>query len=141
MKNLKCALLSVSVLFASVAVAAPVGEWNYKLVPNGVAANNYANLNPAFRRAKVQLFQDGNAHTMRMQGTGVDECFTRESPTLVEKTADTTTMTPQFAMRSCPRVRFVVKNDGSGGMVMVNVGKRNAEQWADDENDYGLTRQ
>ena len=142
-RNLKrLAALSLLILGSSAAAAASttVGEWNYNLVPNGIASNNYANLNPAYRKAKAQLFQDGGAYTFRIQGTGVDECFTRELTSNVEKTLDVTIITPTPQMRTCPRVRFIIKNDGSGGQVMVNVGRRNVEQWAEEESDYGLTQ-
>ena len=140
MKNIKCAVVSVFVLFASVATAAPVGEWNFNLVPNGVASNVYANTNAGYRKARAQLFQDGSEYTFRLQGTGVDDCFLRELKSTVVRTEAVTTITPEPAMGACPRVRIVVKNDGTGGQLLVKIGKRNSDEWAEDENDYGLTK-
>lgn len=133
-------LVFVAAVAASAsAMATTVGEWNYNLVPNGIGSNNLANLNPAYRKAKAQLFQEGASYTFRMQGTGVDDCFARELASTIEKAADTLTITPVPSMGACPRVRLVLKNDGSGGQVLVNIGKR-SDVWAEDENDYGLTR-
>lgn len=138
--SVRVLIICASILGAGETSASAAAEWDFLLPPNSFAANIKANLNPGYRRAKAQLFQEGAAYSFRVQGAGVDECLDREMPASVEKSAETTTITPEPPMKACPRIRLVIKNDGTGGLLQVKAGKRNAETWVDDENDYGLTK-
>jgi len=121
-------------------MAATVGEWTYKVAPGALAAGRYANqiFNGGYSRA--QLFQDGDMFTFRLQGPAVDDCFTKELPAVVERSEQQTTITPEPYMAACPKIRLVINNDGSGGVVQLRVGRKGAESWqTDEEHQYGLT--
>ena len=138
--NKKNMPVGVALTFATAALAATSGEWTFDTGTNTVFSNRYSSTNPGYRKAKAQLYKDGDAgYSFIIRGTGVDDCFSREVAATVERTAALTTITPTLAMRNCPKVRYVIRNDGSGGFVQLLTGKRSSEAWTtDEENSYGL---
>lgn len=55
-----------------------------------------------YRKALVELFLESGKYSFRIGGDGVDQCFTREMPAVVEKTDATTTIEPAFPQSRNP---------------------------------------
>lgn len=140
-RQMAAATVFVSASIAGTAHAAPIAVWKYLQAPGSLGSDAREASKPGGSpHAKAQLFQDsGGAYTFRIQGGSTDECFVREIPASVEKTQSTTTITPEPRFAACPRIRLVINNDGTGGTVEVNMGKRGADAWqADNEHEYDL---
>lgn len=122
--------------------ASTVKEWNLKVQPGSlVRSSDMIGLRNGLTEGSVKLFQDGaGAYSVRMVGTTVNSCLNVEVDARVEKTEETTSIFPAKRFASCPELRFVIKNDGSGGTVQSNVGRRGAVAWqTDEDHDYDLT--
>ena len=65
---------------------------------------------------------------------GQDACLRSEVPAIVTRTDATTTIELEL-ITGCDPTRYVIRNDGSGGIREV---KRN-ERWVNDTFDHGLT--
>lgn len=136
------AVFSVVTLFATAtAYASPVAEWRFFQAPGSLGSDARDAAKPGGApHAKAQLFQSSSGgYTFRIQGASTDECFVREVTAMVEKTPTTTTITPSPRFVACPRIRLVINNDGTGGTVQVNMGKRGADAWlVDEDHEYDL---
>lgn len=141
-KALVISLPVIALAAPALAGAEIVGEWNLKVEPGSfVRSSSMVGLRNGLTYGKLVLFQSSNgAYSVRMQGTTVDDCLNVEVPAEVTKSASTTTIIPGKRFPSCPLLRLEVNNDGSGGNVQMNVGKRGAVAWVlDEDHSYGLT--
>src|SRR5664279_1556472 len=77
--------------------------------------------------------KDGKAF-FRVIAGNQDACLRGEVPALVTKTDATTTIELEL-IPGCDPTRYVIRNDGSGGIREI---KRN-ERWVNDTFDHGLT--
>ncbi len=79
---------------------------------------------------------DGGRGTFRMYvGNDINKCVDGELIAAVVKTPETTIITTEPRVGGCPEMRFVVKNDGSGGYREMKKGG----EWAPDGMERGLT--
>ena len=72
---------------------------------------------------------------MATPGKG-DPCISRGSlPAEVQKTDEATVITVKPLLADCESIRYVIKNDGSGGVRQ----RQRDGQWVSDGFDHGLT--
>ncbi len=126
------ALLCVVALAASSAVAQ---TWDYKAYTKDPRNGQY---DPTrFVTATVSIEEKDGKWTFRMVTPGRgDPCISRGGlPAEVEKTEQTTVITVTPLLADCPVFRYVIQNDGSGG---IKLNKRD-DKWVPDKFDHGLT--
>jgi hypothetical protein len=78
--------------------------------------------------------KDGKAY-FSMNAGSVDACLRGSIPATITKTDATTVIEPQITLSGCDKFRYVIRNDGSGGIREHLRG----ETWKDDKFDHGLT--
>jgi len=128
--------LAIPLLLLATPTHAQTQSWDYKAYPRDKQSGQY--LKDKFNIATVTVEEKDGKATFRMitPGRG-DLCFSRSDlPAEVERNAETTTITVKPELAGCEHFRYVIKNDGSGGVRMV---MRN-ERWVSDGLDHGLTR-
>jgi hypothetical protein len=87
-----------------------------------------------FNVGSVSLQEKDGKAFFRMVAGGVDACLRDEVPAIVTKT-DVATTIELVQIPGCEPTRYVIRNDGSGGIREL---KRN-ERWINDTFDHGLT--
>ena len=98
--------------------------WDYKVATKGGGTPG-----------SVTLEQQDGKPIVRMLGR-LNNCWSRQAlKAHVSKTEDLTTITVEPALLGCDEIRFVIKNDGTGGKRQVKQGG----EWVDDGFDRGLT--
>ncbi len=106
-------VLAASMTFA--ATEARAQSWEYQTyygqqtrsargTPGGPAALGY-----------ITVEDRGGKAIFRMVGGNLDICYNRELDATVVKTEATTTITIVPGLQGCEEVRFVIRNDGTGG--------------------------
>ena len=78
--------------------------------------------------------RDGKAHFRIIAGT-LDACHRGDHPATVERGAETTTITMTETISGCQLMRYVIRNDGSGGRKQM----QRDGSWVNDRFDHGLT--
>ena len=128
------ALLAAASSFA-VTVAHSQETWNYKSYIKDRASGQY--FKDKFVTSTVSVTEKDGKAVFRMITSGKgDPCISAgDLPAEVERSAETTTVTVTPPLAGCEPFRYVVKNDGSGG---VRFARRN-EQWVPDGFDHDLT--
>ncbi|MFO1218478.1 MAG: hypothetical protein U1E89_08925 [Burkholderiaceae bacterium] len=110
-------------------------NWNYKTYLPDKTSGRYSK--EKFLTSTISLTeQDGKAmFRMTLAGRG-DPCISRgDLPAEVERGADTLTITVTPPLAGCEPFRYVIRNDGSGGVRM----NRRGERWVPDGLDHDLT--
>src|SRR5688500_11783019 len=136
MKTLHALTLAIPLLLAAMPSHAQTQSWEYKSYPRDRQSGLY--LKDKFNLATITVEEKDGKATFRMitPGRG-DPCFNRgELPAVVERGAETTTITVTPELSGCDPFRYVIKNDGSGG---VRLKLRNDGGWVPDGLDHGLT--
>jgi hypothetical protein len=129
-------LATAAVLVLAAQAGAQTQSWDYKSYPRDRQSGQY--LKDRFNLATVTLDEKDGKATFRMitPGRG-DPCVSRgELPAEVERNAETTTITVRPELAGCDPFRYVIRNDGSGGVRM----HWRHERWTPDGLDHGLTR-
>lgn len=132
----RCCALTIPLLLAATSGRAQTQSWEYKAYQRDRASGLYNK--EKFNVATVSLEEKDGKATFRMVTPGRgDPCISRgELPAEVERNAETLTITVKPELSGCEAFRYVIKNDGSGG---VKMHMRN-NQWVNDGFDHGLTR-
>jgi hypothetical protein len=109
--------------------------WEYKSYLKDPASGQFSK--DRFVTSTVTVEEKDGKATFRMLTPGKgDPCISRgELPAQVERGAETTTVTVTPTLAGCDPFRYVIRNDGSGG---VRYHMRN-DRWAPDGMDHGLT--
>ncbi len=116
------ATIAASLPFAVTSAGAQT--WNYKVATDDGGSPGSVTLE----------YKDGKP-VMRMLGR-LNRCWSRqELKAQVTKTGDVTTITVEPALIGCEEIRFLIKNDGTGGSRQIKTGG----EWVDDGFDRGLT--
>jgi hypothetical protein len=110
-------------------------SWNYKSYQRDKTTGQYNK--ERFLTSTISLTeQDGKAVFRMITAGRGDPCISRSDlPADVERGADTTTITVTPTMAGCEPFRYVIRNDGSGGMRL----HRRGERWTPDGFDHDLT--
>jgi hypothetical protein len=124
-------LISAAILL-SAATAAFAQTWTYKSYKKGGMGGQYDK--ERFVMGTIALEEkDGKAFFSVNAGT-TDQCLRGSIPAVVTKSDATTTIEPQSGLAGCERIRYVIRNDGSGGERQVWRG----DAWKDDRFDHDL---
>ena len=125
--------LALACLLAVASVSAAAQSWEYKSYKKQGMGGQYSKDN--FVTGTVTLEEKDGKAMFRMTAGAVDACLRGEIPAVVTKTDTTTVIEPQIALAGCDKFRYVIRNDGSGGVREHWRG----EKWVDDHFDHGLT--
>lgn len=121
----------------AVTVAHAEEAWNYKSYIKDPYSNTYDKTK--FRTSTILLKgeKDGKAMFRMMTAAGrPDPCISASDlPAEVERNAETLTITVLPPLAGCEPFRYVIKNDGSGGIRLF----RKGDQWVPDGFDHDLT--
>lgn len=126
------ALFCVAAIAASSATAQ---TWDYKAYLKDPTSGQYSPTR--FRTTTISIEEKDGQWSFRMTNPGKgDPCISRGAlPAEVQKTEQTTTITVTPLLADCEPFRYVIQNDGSGG---VKLHKR-GDNWVADKFDHGLT--
>ena len=125
--------LGIGIACLAAAFGAIGQSWDYKYYKQGPGGQYERD---RFFNGSVELNEKDGKATMRLIANmgARNSCLRGEVPALVTKTDATTTIEPQM-MQGCDEFRYVIRNDGSGGVREV---KRN-DKWIPDGFEHGLT--
>jgi hypothetical protein len=132
---LTCTLAALALALAAAPAAAQT--WNYKSYIKDRTTGQYDKTK--FRTSTISLKdeKDGKGVFRMITAAGKpDPCISAyDLPADVERTADTLTITVRPTLHGCEPFRYVIKNDGSGGIRLF----RRGEAWVPDGFDHDLT--
>ena len=112
--------------------AAQAQTWEYKLYKKSRTGQFHKD---DFTTGTIALEEKDGKAFFSMNSGRVDACLRGQIPAVVTKTEATTTIELQQPIAGCEAIRYVIRNDGSGGDREVRQGDR----WAKDAWDHGLT--
>ena len=115
------------VSFCSVATSAEAQSWNYLTTTTSMTGSRV----PGY----VTLETQGNKSIFRMSAGNLNRCYQGDLSAVVSRTEAETIITIEPKLTGCEEIRFVIKNDGSGGRREV----KNASDWVWDGAERGLT--
>ncbi len=120
---------------AGLAAQAETQKWNYKSYLKDRTSGQYSKEN--FRVSTISLEEKDGKATFRMMSSGRgDPCISdRDMPAEVERSAETTIIVVKPPLAGCEPFRYVIRNDGSGG-VRYNFRE---DRWKPDGMDHDLT--
>ena len=117
-----------------VAANATAQTWTYQSYATGQGGGTYSNkdrLAPGY----VTLEDNGGRAVFKMSAGNLNKCYQGELDAVVTKTEATTIIATVPRLRGCEEIRFVIRNDGTGGQREIKKG----ENWVWDGLDRGLT--
>ena len=88
-----------------------------------------------FSVGNISLQEKGGQALFTMTAGTVDACLRGGIPATVTKSDETTVIELQTALAGCDKVRYVIRNDGSGG----NREHLRGDKWVNDKFDHDLT--
>ncbi len=117
------------------AAQAETQTWNYKSYLKDKLSGQYSK--DHFRTSTIRLEEQDGKATFRMMAAGRgDPCISeRDFPAEVERSAETTIIVVKPPLAGCEPFRYVIRNDGSGG---VRYNFRD-DRWKPDGMDHDLT--
>jgi len=120
---------------SSVALAQTKQSWDYKSYQKDRLSGQYTK--DRFLVSTVSIEEKDGKASFRMVTPGRgDPCISKtDLPAEVQRDTETTTITVTPELAGCEPFRYVIRNDGSGGVRQ----HRRGEQWKDDGFDHGLT--
>jgi hypothetical protein len=130
--NRNLALLA-ALVSALACASAQAQTWEYKSYKKQGMGGQYDKDKPVL--GSISLDEKDGKYTWRMEAGNVDACIRGGLPALVTKTDETTTIEPQITLAGCEQFRYVIRNDGSGGIRE----HRRGDKWVNDKFDHGLT--
>jgi hypothetical protein len=110
-------------------------SWDYKSYIKDKTSGQYNK--EKFLTSTIKLEEKDGKATFRMITAGRgDPCISRSDlPAEVERSPDTLTIVVKPELAGCEPFRYVIKNDGSGGVRY----HRRDDRWVSDGFDHGLT--
>lgn len=120
---------------ASTTALAQKQTWNYKSAMKDPVSGQYSKTD--FRHSTVTVEEKDGKATFRMITAGRgDPCISAsELPAEVQRDEQITTVTVLPPLAGCEPFRYLIRNDGSGGVRQI----RRNERWVNDGFDHGLT--
>jgi hypothetical protein len=112
--------------------SAQAQSWEYKSYKKTLTGQYNKDV---FTVGTVSVEEKDGKSFFRMTAGNVDACLRGEVPATVTKGADTTTIELQQTLAGCETIRYVIRNDGSGGRRETKRG----DDWVIDKFDHGLT--
>jgi hypothetical protein len=127
-------LLALAAITAALlGTAAQAQTWEYKSYKKQGMGGQYDKNN--FVSGTISVEEKDGKTFFSMNAGSVDACLRGSIPAVVTKSDETTTVEPQIALAGCDKFRYVIRNDGSGGIREHLRG----DQWVNDKFDHGLT--
>lgn len=122
-------------VIALVASSVAAQTWDYKSFKKDPRNGQYDK--DRFRTTTISIEEKDSVWSFRMATPGKgDPCFNRGAmPAEVQKSAETTVITVTPLLADCEPFRYVIQNDGSGGVKQLQRDGR----WVSDGFDHGLT--
>ncbi len=120
---------------ASITASAQKQTWDYKSAMKDPVTGQYSKEN--FRHSTVTVEEKDGKASFRMITAGRgDPCISQsELPAEVQRDEQITTVTVTPPLAGCEPFRYLICNDGSGGVRQI----RRNERWVNDGFDHGLT--
>jgi len=129
--------LCVALLLALAATGARADKqaWDYKTYLKDRTSGQYSK--DRFVTATITLDESDGQARFRMISPGRgDPCINQgDLPADVQRSAEALTITVLPPLAGCEPFRYIIRNDGSGGVRQ----SRRDERWVDDGFDHGLT--
>lgn len=113
------------VIAAMTPIGAQAQKWNFQPYAQGKPTS------PGY----ILLEESGGEYRFQLVASNLDSCYRSPMKASVEKTSASLTVTPIFPFRGCGEVRYIIRNDGTGGVRQFKVG----EEWKSDGLDRGLS--
>jgi hypothetical protein len=135
MKLQRLVSLAMAAACSAAAAQSSTQTWDYKSYMKDPASGTYSK--ERFRTSTVTVAEKDGKATFRMitPGRG-DPCISNVLlPAEVVRTPEITQVTVKPELSGCEPFRYLIRNDGSGGVRQHLRG----EQWKDDGFDHGLT--
>jgi hypothetical protein len=131
----KLAAAGLAALAATGIAWAQTQVWNYKSYQRDPASGQYSK--DRYRTTTIELTERDGKASFRMVTAGKgDVCFSRSDlPAEVERGPDAITITVTPTVHGCEPFRYVIRNDGSGGVRLY----RKGDNWIPDGFDHDLT--
>ena len=125
----------LSLAIASATVCAEKQSWEYKSYIKDRVSGQYTK--DRFLTSTIHVEEKDGKATFRMISAGKgDPCISQSDlPAEVQREAETLTITVTPPLAGCEPFRYIIKNDGSGGVRQ----HRRGERWSNDGFDHGLT--
>jgi hypothetical protein len=120
---------------AALLVARPAAaqSWEYKSYKKGGHGGQYDK--ERYIMGTVSLEERDGKAVFRLAAGATDACLRGEIPAVVTRSDATTTIELQQTLAGCEQIRYVIRNDGSGG----NRETKRGDNWVGDRFDHGLT--
>ncbi len=124
-----------TLLAASATAVAQTQTWDYKSALKDPLSGQYSK--DRFLNSTVTVTEKDGKASFRMVTPGRgDPCISQsELPAEVQRDDQATTVTVLPPLAGCQPFRYVIRNDGSGGVRQI----RRNDRWLDDGFDHGLT--
>jgi hypothetical protein len=126
--------VALAALTYMLAFDAAAQTWTYQSYSTGTAVDSPMAGRPLAPGYVTLEEKDGHA-TIRIVAGSITKCFEGELKADVTKTEATTVITVPPRIGGCDEIRFVIKNDGTGGQREIKKGS----EWAWDHYERGLT--
>ena len=107
--------------------------WNYKSYKKAGSGGSFDRNN--FVAGTLTLEENGGNATVTISAGRADTCYQGALPAQVERTDATTVIEVPPKIPGCEHFRYVIRNDGSGGIREIERGER----WVDNRYDHDLT--
>ena len=118
---------------ASASALAQTQAWDYVSYKKEPTSGQY--LRDLTNAGTLELLQHGDKAYFRIIAGSTDVCHRGDIEATVTRGDEVTTITMTQAISGCPLLRYVIRNDGSGGRKEL----RRDGRWIDDRFDHGLT--
>ncbi len=133
MKNAAVAWLAGLACMATAPCWAQTQVWDYVSYKRDPTSGQYQR--DLGNVGTLELVEKDGKARFRILAGKLDVCYRGEIPATVERSAETTTITMVEAISGCPLFRYVIRNDGSGGVKETQRDGR----WVKERFDHGLT--
>ncbi len=130
MNRIPCLTLAAAL---GLCASAHAQTWEYKSYKRGGQGGQY---DPTrYVSGTISVEEKDGKHWFRMIAGAVDVCYAGALPVKLTKTDATTTIEVEQPVSGCEEFRYVINNDGSGGVKET----RRGERWVKSRFDHGLT--
>lgn len=125
--------ITVAAALTLFAAAAHAQTWEYKSYKRGGQGGQY---DPTrYVSGTISVEEKDGRSWFRMIAGAIDVCYSGALPVKVTRTDATTTIEVEQPVAGCEEFRYVINNDGSGGIKET----RRGERWFKSRFDHGLT--
>ena len=132
-RNIRIAHLTITLATLLACASAQAQTWEYKSYKKQGMGGQYNK--DVFVAGTISVEEKDGKAFFSMNSGAVDACLRGSIPAVVTKTDETTIIEPQITLSGCEQFRYVIRNDGSGGIREHLRG----DKWVNDKFDHALT--